>query len=101
MSFRVRLLDDEATDIDHVLSGLERIGQFGFGRTPRRLRQVPARSWEEVDIPSAEDMSPCYPLPPWCGRGQRMRDLFTPSTGRQHGDVLAQAQSVQNPVIMA
>ena len=99
------LIDEEATDIERIRTGLERIGQFGFGKDA-------STGWGRFElgeddsklIPVPDQADACYTLAPAVPEREAFRDFyFTPFTryGR-HGDVMAKSRNpFKNPVIMA
>lgn len=99
------LLDEEATDIERVRVGLERIGQFGFGKDASigwgrfELGEI-----DGIPLPHLDKADACYTLGPAIPQQHAFKEFFfTPFTrfGR-HGDVLAQSDNpFKNPVIMS
>ncbi len=99
------LLDEEATDIERVQTGLERIGAFGFGRDASTgLGRFEITDCEEKALPGRDEANALYTLGPCVPEKDSYRRMwFTPFVrfGR-HGDVLAgSANPFKNPVIMA
>jgi len=99
------LIDEEATDIDRICTGLERIGMFGFGKDASigsGKFQLGDRT--EIDVPTMKDADACLTLAPSVpGAGEFREGFFTPFTRfGKHGDVLAKSMNpFKNPIIMA
>jgi len=100
------LLDPEATDVEKISRGLERIGQCGFGKDASlgwgrfRLLGEP----RELSIPETIQAAACYTLAPCVPRqGLFSQTFFTPFVRfGKHGDWLAKGPNpFKNPVIMA
>lgn len=98
------LVDEEATDIDRILSALERIGRVGYGRNASTgAGKFSLGECEEKALPDTSDSDACYNLSPVLPEIGRYKECwFTPFTrfGR-HGDALAASKNpFKNPVIM-
>ncbi len=99
------LIDEDATDIDHLCTAFERIGQFGFGKDASTgLGQFTLGDCDEVPLPFCERANACYSLAPTVPEPQKFSDVyFTPFVRfGKHGDRLAKSiNPFKNPVIMA
>ena len=99
-------IDGEATDIDRVCKGLERIGQFGYGKNASTgLGRFGMGDCAEISL-GPLDASPnaCYTLGPVVPEQGNYNELFFSPFIRfgKHGDVLARsANPFKNPIIMA
>lgn len=100
-------IDEAVINIEQVRKGLERIGEFGFGKDASTgLGRFELAEDAEIDLSSMGSSSPdaCYTLSPSVpGKNTFKEVFFNPFTryGR-HGDVLAKsANPFKNPVIMA
>jgi CRISPR-associated protein Csm4 len=98
------ILDEEATDIDRVQTGLERIGQFGYGRDATTGQGRFGLGEIEERTLRATPGNACYILAPAVpAQGTLKECFFTPFIryGR-HGDLMAtSADPFKKPVIMA
>lgn len=99
------LINNSATDIERICTGLERIGNWGFGRDASTgLGRFNLGEHDELPFPSYNDanafylLSPCVPA-----RGSFKDAFFTPIVRfGKHGDRLAcYGNPFKNPVIMA
>jgi len=99
------LFDEEATDIDRVLTGIDRIGKTGFGRDASTgCGQFGIGEWEEKPLPSCGSANACYSLAPVVPEKNKFKDMyFTPFVRfGKHGDRLAKSGNpFKNPVVMA
>jgi CRISPR-associated protein Csm4 len=99
------LLDEEATDIDRLMSALERIGQTGFGRNASiGCGKYTLGKCEEKKLPSVKEADACYNLAPAIPEKKLYKDCwFTPFTrfGRHGSSLAASKNPFKNPVIMA
>lgn len=99
------LIDEEATDIEHVSLALKRIGQFGFGRDASAgSGKFQLGKWDETGIPHAGSSDACYALSPLVPEQDTYGEAFFSPFIRfgRHGDVLAKSSNpYKNPVIMA
>lgn len=98
------LVDEDATDIEHIALAMERIGRFGFGKDASTgWGRFDICETEEKAMPDVLDANACYTLSPALPEKGKFRDgYFSPFTrfGR-HGDLLARsANPFKNPVIM-
>ncbi len=101
-------IDEEMIDVEQVKTGLERIGEFGFGRDASTGRgRFEVNEVDEIDLGALGSRVPpnaCYTLSPCVPeKGAFEKMFFSPFTrfGR-HGDVLAKSGNpFKNPVIMA
>jgi len=99
------LIDEEATDIERMRTGIERIGITGFGRDASTGggRFLVCGS-KEIPFPAAKTPDACYVLSPVVPeKGAYTAGYFTPFVRfGKHGDTLARsANPFKNPVIMA
>ena len=99
------LLDEDATDIDRVVKGLKRIGQFGFGRDASiGMGRFRVKESMELALPTVQAGQACYTLAPCVPEsGQFGEYYFSPFIrfGR-HGGALARSENpFKNPVVMA
>ena len=99
------LIDGEATDVDRVKSGLERIGRQGFGRDASTgLGRFGLGDVAEKTFPAVPRANALYALAPAVPQRDAYRDcLFSPFTRfGKHGDCLATSSNpFKCPVIMA
>jgi CRISPR-associated protein Csm4 len=100
-------IDEKVITIDQVRTGLERIGEIGFGKDASSgLGKFLLAKESEVDLAKMGSQSPnaCYTLSPCVpGKDVFLEMFYTPFIrfGR-HGDVLAKSSNpFKNPVIMA
>ncbi len=90
-----------------VLTGLERIGEYGFGKDASSgLGKFVLGEENEMDIKDMGSDSPnaCYTLSPCVPENDTYSDIFFMPFTRygKHGDVLAKSDNpFKNPVIMA
>lgn len=98
------LVDEEATDINRIRTGLERIGRFGFGKDATTGRGRFDLAEDEEKGLLAWEGNACYTLAPVVpDQGTFSDAYFSPFTryGR-HGDTMATSPDpFKNPVIMA
>ena len=99
------LIDEEATDIERVRKGIERIGKTGFGRDASTGGgRFLVCGFKEIAFPSAKTPNACYVLSPVVPeKGAYAASYFTPFVRfGKHGDTLARSTNpFKNPVIMA
>ncbi|HHT9125978.1 MAG TPA: type III-A CRISPR-associated RAMP protein Csm4 [Candidatus Brocadiia bacterium] len=100
-------IDGSVINIEHVRTGLERIGTTGFGKDASTgLGRFKLGEAKEIDLSKMGSDSPnaCYTLSPCVPESDTFAEMFfSPFTrfGR-HGDVLAKSPNpFKNPVIMA
>ncbi len=98
-------IDEEACTIEQVKKGLERMGEWGFGRDASTgLGRFSLGETDEINWPRPTDgtallsLSPSVPEP---GRFQEM--FFAPFTrfGRHGAQILHKGKPFKNPVVMA
>jgi len=99
------LLDEEMTDIQRVVSGLNSVGRFGFGRdaSTGMGRFVVCES-NEGQIERPENASACYTLAPCVPEKASFQHMYFSPFIRfgKHGDRLATGGNpFKNPVVMA
>jgi len=99
-------IEEEATDMDRVCKGLQRIGKYGYGKNASiGLGRFSISSCEEIRIsPSNVSPNACYALSPVVPeRGGYSELYFSPFIRfGKHGDALARsANPFKNPIIMA
>ena len=99
------LLDETSTDIQRVCSGLERIGQWGFGRDASTgMGRFAVNGHKEHPLPRINGAGACYTLAPAVPRKEAFtHTFFTPFVRfGKHGDRLATGKvPFKRPVIMA
>ncbi|SPD73000.1 CRISPR subtype III-A/MTUBE-associated RAMP protein Csm4 [uncultured Desulfobacterium sp.] len=99
------LIEESATDISRVARGLERIGNWGFGRDASTgLGRFDLGERDELTIPSCNDLNACYVLSPCVPEKDAFTEAFFTPFVRfgKHGDRLATfGNPFKNPVIMA
>ncbi|MDN3512495.1 MAG: hypothetical protein NG784_14500 [Candidatus Jettenia sp.] len=100
-------IDDAFINIQQVKEGLERIGEWGFGKDASTgLGKFEVLKESEIDLTKMGSDSPnaCYTLAPCVPERDTFSDMFfNPFTrfGR-HGDIFAKSPNpFKNPVIMA
>ncbi|MBW1946820.1 MAG: hypothetical protein DRG35_00950 [Deltaproteobacteria bacterium] len=98
-------IDEEVCTIEQVEKGLERMGEWGFGRDASTgLGRFSLGETDEINWPRPADgtallsLSPCVPEP---GRFQEM--FFAPFTrfGRHGAQLLHKGKPFKNPMVMA
>ncbi|MCX7817526.1 MAG: hypothetical protein N2317_08495 [Syntrophales bacterium] len=99
------LFDEEATDVERIKFGFERMGKFGYGRDASTgLGRFDVLSVREIAIPVRGDAVACYTLAPSVPEKDLYSEVFfVPFTrfGR-HGDFLATSSNpFKAPIIMA
>ncbi len=99
-------ISGEATSIDRVCKGLERIGQFGYGKNASTgLGRFSISGTAEISVgPRHDSPNACYVLGPCVPEQGRFKELFYSPFVRfgKHGDVLARlANPFKNPIVMA
>lgn len=99
------LIEEEATDIDRVKLGLERIGTWGFGKDASTgLGRFETGGIVELKLPELMGATAVYSLAPCVPEKNRFKDIFFTPFIRfgKHGDHLAcGGNPFKNPVIMA
>jgi CRISPR-associated protein Csm4 len=99
------LIDEDATDVERVLTGIERIGKTGFGRDASTgCGQFLLGEMEEKVLPSKNSANACYALGPVVPEKEKYNDIYFSPFIRfgKHGDRLSgSATPFKNPVIMA
>ena len=99
------LFDEEATDINRVAAGLERIGKWGYGRNASTgLGRFEVCRIRGLNLPSAPSPNACYTLAPCVPQKGVFSDYsFNPFVRfGKHGDTLARSGNpFKNPVLMA
>jgi CRISPR-associated protein Csm4 len=99
------LIDPGATDGDRVRTGLDRIGQWGYGRDASiGLGRFRVTSHQELPLPQVPDANACYTLAPAVpSPGSYDQAYFLPLVRfGKHGDLLARsANPFKNPILMA
>ena len=99
------LIEESAIDINRVILGLKRIGNWGFGRDASTgLGRFELGDYEELSLPLPDDSNACYALSPCVPEKGAFKDAyFTPFVRfGKHGDRLAcYGNPFKNPVIMA
>ncbi|MGV8073746.1 MAG: hypothetical protein AB2L11_04200 [Syntrophobacteraceae bacterium] len=99
------LVDEEATDIRRVVTALERIGEWGYGKNASTgLGRYKLLGSREMDIPSAPLPNACYTLAPCVPQTSTFSDCFFNPFVRfgKHGDKAALSPNpFKNPVFMA
>jgi CRISPR-associated protein Csm4 len=99
------LIEESATDIDRVALGLERIGNWGFGRDASTgLGRFELGEQDELPIQVLADSNACYALSPCVPEKGTFKEVFFTPFVRfgKHGDRLATfGNPFKNPVIMA
>ncbi|HKZ56078.1 MAG TPA: hypothetical protein VJ024_00070 [Thermodesulfovibrionales bacterium] len=100
-------IDETVVNINQIRKGLDRIGQFGFGKDASTgLGRFELGEESEIVLSEMGSESPnaCYTIAPCVPEKDTFSEMFfTPFTrfGR-HGDVLAKSSNpFKNPVIMA
>jgi CRISPR-associated protein Csm4 len=99
------LVDEEATDINRVVAGLERIGKWGYGKNASTgLGRFEVCQSRELNLTTPPSPNACYTLAPCVPqKGVFFNCSFNPFVrfGR-HGDIFAQSGNpFKNPVLMA
>jgi CRISPR-associated protein Csm4 len=100
------LIDPGASDGDRVRTGLERIGQWGYGRDASiGLGRFRVTGCQELPLPQAQAANACYTLAPAVPAldSSYEQAYFLPLVRfGKHGDLLARASNpFKNPVLMA
>ncbi len=100
-------IDEAVINIEQAKKGLERIGEFGFGKDASTgLGRFELAEDDEIDLSSMGSNSPnaCYTLSPSVPEKDTFENMFFTLFTRygRHGDVLAKsANPFKNPVVMA
>lgn len=99
------LIDESATDIDRVKTGIDRIGAWGFGRDASiGLGRFKTGEVAELALPDLKAGFGLYSLAPCVPEKERFKDIYFIPFVRfgKHGDRLAcGGNPFKNPVIMA
>ncbi len=99
------LVDEEAADIEHIVTAVERIGQTGFGADASiGCGRFGIVNYEELGLPASAQANAAYVLSPVIPQSDVFTDQFFRPFIRygRHGDQLATSASpFKNPVIMA
>jgi CRISPR-associated protein Csm4 len=99
------LIDEDATEIEKVLTALENIGKFGFGKNASTgCGRFNLGENDELPLPVPGNSNACYVLSPCVPEKEAFKDVyFTPFVRfGKHGDRLAcYGNPFKNPVIMA
>lgn len=99
------LVEPEALGIEEIRTGLERIGQCGFGRDASTgLGRFSLGEDQELQLPDKDKATACYTLGPCVPeKDSYERIFFTPFTRfGKHGEMLAVSRNpFKNPVVMA
>jgi CRISPR-associated protein Csm4 len=99
------LIDETATDIERVCRGLERIGQWGFGRDASTgLGRFEICGHNLLAYPDPSGADGCYTLAPSVPERERFGKVYFSPFIRfgKHGDSLAKSKNpFKNPVLMA
>ncbi|MBW1800287.1 MAG: hypothetical protein JRJ85_06105 [Deltaproteobacteria bacterium] len=99
------LLDENMTNIEHIMEGLGNIGRFGFGRDASiGLGRFEICDSDEIEIMDSKDANACYSLAPCVPEKDMFERIYFSPFIRfgKHGDRLANAGNpFKNPVIMA
>lgn len=99
------LIDEEATSIEKVCTGLANIGRFGFGRNASTgAGQFELGEHREMVLPSSESFNAYYALGPVVPGKNVFSDYFFMPFVRfgKHGDFLAKSKNpFKNPILMA
>lgn len=99
------LIDEEMTDIQRVVSGLESVGRFGFGRDASTgMGRFEVCESDEAQIKRPDNANACYTLAPCVPEKSRFQHMYFSPFVRfgKHGDRLATAGNpFKNPVVMA
>ncbi len=99
------LLDEEALSEEKLLTGLERIGAFGFGRDASTgLGRFLIGECKEISRPDPDGANAIFTLSPWVPAPEEFdQTWFTPFTrfGRHGAQLLHTGRPFKNPVVMA
>jgi CRISPR-associated protein Csm4 len=99
------LIDPGATDGERVRTGLERIGQWGYGRDASiGLGRFRVTDQQELPLPQAQAANACYTLAPVVPVPDSYAQAYFLPLVRfgKHGDLLARSSNpFKNPVLMA
>ena len=100
-------VDETVIDIEQITTGLERIGDFGFGKDASSgLGRFRLGECDEIELSRLGSDSPnaCYTLGPFVPESDIYTEMFYAPFTRygRHGDVLAKSSNpFKSPVIMA
>ncbi len=99
------LLNESATDIENVTRGLQRIGEFGFGRDASTgMGRFRVKEAKELPIPEIDKGNAYYTLAPCVPeQGSFSISFFSPFIrfGRHGGHLARSRNPFKNPVVMA
>lgn len=99
------LVNTAATDIDRILTGLDRIGKWGYGRDASTgMGRFTLGDCEEISFPGDSEANACYTLGPCVPDMRELEKIYYLTFVRygKHGDRFAVANNpFKNPVIMA
>jgi len=99
------LLDENATDIDCIVTGLKCIGRWGFGRDASiGMGRFKVERYTPIPLPDTEQAEACYTLAPCIPDTDCFQKSWFKPFVRfgKHGDQLVHAGNpFKNPVIMA
>jgi len=99
------LINEQATDIERVCLGLQRIGQWGYGKDASIGQgRFQLTGHQELPLPKSEGANACYTLAPAVPEPDMYRETYFVPFARfgKHGDLLARSGNpFKNPVIMA
>jgi CRISPR-associated protein Csm4 len=99
------LVNPEATDIDRIVTGMKRIGKWGFGKDAGTgMGRFDIQKVLLLPLPDFSSATALYTLAPCVPEQQSYRKKYFTSFVRfgKHGDILARSQNpFKNPVIMA
>lgn len=99
------LLDENATDIDCIVTGLKRIGRWGYGRDASiGMGRFEVACYENIPLPNYAQADACYTLAPCVPDTEYFQNAWFKPFVRfgKHGDQLVHSGNpFKNPVIMA
>ncbi|MDD3582064.1 MAG: hypothetical protein PHW74_13715 [Desulfobacca sp.] len=99
------LIEEQVTDIERVCLGLQRIGQWGYGKDASIGQgRFQLTGYQELPLPKSEGANACYILGPAVPEPDTYRETYFVPFVRfgKHGDLLARSGNpFKNPVIMA
>jgi CRISPR-associated protein Csm4 len=98
-------IEDDALDVERLKTGMERIGQFGFGRDASiGLGRFEVGNIIELPWPELQKGQGCYTLSPCVPQSEMFAEQFAiPFTrfGRHGGHLVLTGNPFKNPIIMA
>ncbi len=99
------LFDEEFTDTSRIKKGMERIGQWGYGRDASTGKGRFTISYaKEVPLPDPDGANACYAMGPACPEKNVFKYIYFRSFVRfgKHGDLLAKsANPFKKPILFA